>query len=179
MSEQPKISGELEAIRRNLSNPYSAPRGSVIYHGTPEYEASLRERAPQIAANEAKRQADAERRAALLVKIARVDSQLERIDEEIKPLHAERQTAHENAEAEQTKFLRAHKRHEAGKLSDAAHLRSAERALLAINSYNALVEPYNARLAERERVYQELSALRSELYATHGDYVSRLSRGFR
>lgn len=172
MSEQPKISGELEAIRRNLpSTPYPAPRGSVIYHGTPEYEASLRERAPQFAVNEAARVARnaerAEREArneVIRAEISKLDAEIERFDTEHDPhyetLEAARLTHHRKNAA----FDKAYKSYQAETLSHPALVRSAIRAKAATDAYNALIPAYNARIEQRERLDNARQSLQAELY---------------
>lgn len=163
MSEQPKISGELEAIRRNLpSKPYPAPRGSVIYHGTPEYEASLRERAPQFAVNEAARvvraaevAANNERRAEIRAELDRIEAELDAWKTEHEPHYQTMEAARLTQLRKNAAFEKAYKSYQAEKLSHPALVRSAIAAQAATDAHNALIPAYNARIEHHDKLWRQ------------------------
>jgi hypothetical protein len=177
MSEQPKLSGELAAIRRNLpSKPYPAPRGEVLYQGTPEYAASLEARAPQIAANEAARiareaQREADivvnngRRAELRLELDRIKAELKKWDEEHEPHYQTMEAARVKAKKKNEAFTRALNAYNAGKIRDSALLRSALAHQATADAYNALLPAYNARIEDNRQLWKARLETEQLLYS--------------
>lgn len=173
MSEQPKLYGELAAIRRNLpSTPYPAPRGQVIYHGTPEYETSLRERAPQFAVNEAARVARAAEVAANNERRAEIRAELDRIYAELDAWKTEHEPHYQTMEAarltqlrDKKTFARAFSSYKKGRLIPATLYRITLAHQATTEIYNALLPAYNARIEHNAKLWRNRLDTEKLLYS--------------
>jgi hypothetical protein len=154
------------------SKPFPAPRGYVVYAGTPEYEASLEARAPQIAANEAARiarvaqiAANDERRAEIRAEIDRIKAELDKWSEEHEPHYQTMEAARLAQLRDKKTFARALSSYKKGRLTPAALHRIALAHQATTDSYNALLPAYNARVEHNAKLWRDRLETEKLLYS--------------
>lgn len=145
---------------------------SVLFYGTPEYEAYQVTQAPHRAAAEARRVAeDAKRdeanarRAEIRAKLDRIKAEIDAWSQEHEPHYQTMKAARIEAEKKNKAFTRALNSYNAGKMSEAALLRSALAHQATAEIYNALLPAYNARIEHNDRLWRERQETFDLLYS--------------
>ena len=145
---------------------------SVLFYGTPEYEAYQVTQAPHRAAAEAKRVAREAERAAreqkaapLRAELERCNRQLERLQDEAATSYKTIQEAEEKCTQTENKAILDVARWRAGTLSKAAANRSVDSAENATDAHNALVPAHNSIVARHEVMKENIQKISAELAA--------------
>lgn len=152
-----------QAALRMQRSAAPAPRGIVLYPGTPEYEAAAQKRAEREAKDAAQRAEREAKRSEILSEIERTRALLRCLEAEIEPAYEELSEARANCEAAEKKAQRAYERWHAGTLSSATASRHIQSYVSAADAHNALVPPYNARVATLDAEYETLRKLEQQL----------------
>jgi hypothetical protein len=149
---------------------------SVLFYGTPEYEAYQATQAPYRAAAEAKRvareaeRAEREQKAApLRAALEKYNRRLERLRDEAAASYKTIQEAAEKCTQTENKAISDVARWKEGTLSKAAAARSADLAEAATDAHNALVPAHNSIVARHEVMKENIQKVTAELAALAQD----------